>query len=219
MAIPDGELCDRYEQLYPGAVADILDNLGYTQRTLPSSINPLTKDMRFAGIAYPVRGRPDEEADYDENIRRFLQMLGAAPMHSVVAYETNDAETAHLGELSTAALQVQGCRGAVVDGGVRDARHILEQEFPVFTRYQTPADAPPRWRLEEWDVPIRIGEVEIRSGDVLVGDLDGVVCVPAQIADDVLERAEEKVDTEDEIRDAIRDGVQPIDAYEEYGTF
>lgn len=219
MAIDDGELCDRYERLYPGAVADILDDMGYTRRTLPSSIGPLTTDMRFAGIAYPVRGRPDQDADYDENIRRFLHMLGDAPAHSVVAYETNDAETAHLGELSTTALQAQGCRGAVVDGGVRDTRHILEQEFPVFTRYRTPADAPPRWRLEEWNVPIQLGEVEVRPGDVLVGDFDGVVCVPEQVAKNVLERAERKVDTEDEIRDAICGGVRPIDAYEEYGTF
>ena len=106
-------------------------------------------------------------------------MLGDAPKHSVVAYETNDTRSAHIGELSTTALGVQGCRGAVVDRGVRDILFILDQDFPVFCQYWTPADAPPRWQIEKWGVPIRMGDVEIRPGDVLVSDVDGVVCIPA----------------------------------------
>jgi regulator of RNase E activity RraA len=219
MALSDGELCDRFERLYPGAVTDSLDELGYERQTLPTEIDALTRDMQMAGIAFPVSGRPDPDAEYDENIRRFLEMLGDAPEHGVVAYETRDEASAHLGELSTTALAARGCRGAVVDGGVRDVRFILDQDFPVFTKYRTPADAPPRWRLEEWDVPITVGDVEIRPGDVLVGDVDGVACVPREIAEDVLVRAEETVDTEDEIREAIRNGATPLDAYEEYGTF
>lgn len=219
MTLSDGELCDRFAQLYPGAVTDTLDDFGYGRRTLPSDINPLTRDTQMAGIAFPVLGHPDENADYDENVRRFLRMLGEAPEHSVVAYETNDEEAAHLGELSTLALEARGCRGAVIDGGIRDIRYILEQGFPVFSRYRTPKDAPPRWRLDDWDVPIRIGEVEIRPGDVLVGDVDGVACVPQDVAEDVLTEAEATVDTEDEIRDAVRDGMAPLDAYDQYEKF
>lgn len=219
MALADAELCDRYEALYPGAVADSLDELGYERRTLPSAIDGLTHDTSVAGIAYPVSGHPVEAADYDENVRRFLRMLGDAPEHSVVVYETNDAEAAHLGELSTTALAARGCRGAVIDGGVRDVRFILEQGFPVFARYRTPADAPPRWRLDEWDVPARVGEVEVRPGDVLVGDVDGVVCVPRAVSEEVLELAEETAETEDEIRELVRDGVDPLEAFERHGTF
>lgn len=219
MALADAELCDRYEKLYPGAVADSLDELGFERRTLPSAIDGLTHDTRVAGIAYPVSGHPVEEADYDENVRRFLRMLGDAPEHSVVVYETNDAEAAHLGELSTTALAARGCRGAVIDGGVRDVRFILEQGFPVFARYRTPADAPPRWRLDEWGAPARVGEVEVRPGDVIVGDVDGVVCVPRAVAEEVLELAEETAETEDEIRELVRNGVDPLEAFERHGTF
>jgi len=219
MALSDAELCDRYEDLYPGAVADSLDELGYERRTLPSAIDGLTHETRVAGIAYPVRGHPVETADYDENVRRFLRMLGDAPEHSVLVYETNDEEAAHLGELSTTALAAGGCRGAVIDGGVRDVRFILEQGFPVFARYRTPADAPPRWRLDEWGVPARVGGVEVRPGDVVVGDVDGVVCVPRAVAEAVLERAEETVETEDEIRELVRDNVDPLEAFERHGKF
>ena len=219
MALSDAELCERFGSLYPGAVADSLDERGYERQTLPSAIDGLTPDTRVAGIAYPVRGHPVEEADYDENIRRFLRMLGDAPEHSVVVYETNDEEAAHLGELSTTALAARGCRGAVIDGGVRDVRFILEQGFPVFARYRTPADAPPRWRLDEWGVPATVGEVEVRPGDVLVGDVDGVVCVPRAVAEEVLELAEETAETEDAIRELVRDGVDPLEAFERHGTF
>jgi regulator of RNase E activity RraA len=219
MALADAELCDRYEALYPGAVADSLDELGYERRTLPSAIDGLTHETRVAGIAYPVRGHPVETADYDENVRRFLRMLGDAPEHSVLVYETNDEEAAHLGELSTTALAAGGCRGAVIDGGVRDVRFVLEQGFPVFARYRTPADAPPRWRLDEWGVPARVGGVEVRPGDVVVGDVDGVVCVPRAVAEEVLERAEETAETEDEIRELVREGVDPLEAFERFGKF
>lgn len=219
MALEPGELCERFEQLYPGAVTDALDDRGYGDHTLPSEINPLSNDSRMAGIAYPAHGYPDEDCDYDANIRRFLQMLGAAPAESVVVYQTRDNAAAHLGELSTTALAAQGCRGAVVDGGVRDVQYILEQEFPVFTRYRTPADAPPRWRLADWDVPITIGEVEIRPGDVLLGDADGVVCVPQGVSKAVLAAAEETVETENKVRSAVSDGMDPLTAYEEYEEF
>lgn len=219
MPIPPRTLCDRYAALYPGAVADTLEDYDLGEHVLPTSINPLTTEMTLAGIAYPVRGRRDTSVEYDENIRRILQMLGEAPADSVLVIQSNDDVAAHLGELSTTALEVQDCRGAVIDGGVRDVSYILEQDFPVFTRYRTPADAPPRWRCAEWDVSIQIGSVEINPGDVLVGDVDGVVCVPRDIAEPVLQAAEETVSTENEVRTAVSDGVDPLEAYEQFGKF
>lgn len=219
VAIPTDTLCDRYAALYPGAVADSLEDYDLGEHVLPPAINPLTMDTTVAGIAYPVRGYRDTSVEYDENIRRILEMLGDAPPNSVLAIQSQDDVAAHLGELSTTALAARDCRGAVIDGGVRDVRYILEQEFPVFTRYRTPADAPPRWRCDEWDVPIEIGSVEIEPGDVLVGDVDGVVCVPRDIAEPVLEAAEETVNTEGEVRTAVAEGADPLDAYEEHGKF
>lgn len=219
MAIPDGELCERYEALYPAAVTDTLDEMGYGRRTLPTSIEPLRPEARMAGIAFPLVGHPVEAGDYEENIRRFLEMLGDAPEHGVLAYETNDEDAAHIGELTTTALAERGCRGAVMDGGARDVRYIREQGFPVFCEYTTPKDAPPRWYIDDWGVPVTIGEVEVRPGDVLVGDADGVACVPRDVAEEVLTEAEAMVDSESEIRELVREGVDPLDAFEEHGEF
>lgn len=222
--MPDAEistpkLCDRYASLYTGAVTDVLDDAGFQDQTLSPEISPIRDDSRMAGIAYPCRGRPNRSVDTETNIRNILRMLGDAPPHSVVMYETNADAAAQIGELSVECLQAGDCRGAVVDGGARDLDFILDTEFPLFTRYITPADAVPRWELLSWDEPAVVGGVEVRPGDVVMGDVDGVAVVPHEVAVDVLREAESLVDTEDQVREAVRAGTHPLDVYDEYGVF
>lgn len=217
--VPLSELCDRYEALYTGVIADVLDERGFMDQVLDPGIEPIDPALTTAGAAFPVVGRANRSVDGDEQIRRFLEMLGDAPADSVVVYETRDDASAHIGELTTTALANAGCRGAVLDGGTRDTAFIREQGFPVFTRFKTPADSVPRWEVLDWDARATVGGVAIEPGDVVVGDVDGVVVVPREVAGDVLREAEAMVDTEDALRAAIRDGADPLAAYEEYGTF
>ncbi|MFA9518365.1 RraA family protein [Halopenitus sp. H-Gu1] len=214
------ELSVRYESLYPGAVVDVLDDRGLVDQTLRPEITPLRDGMTTAGVAYPVVGRPNRSVDPEENMRKILRMLGEAPEHAVVTYQTNDTgDAAHLGELSVVALKSRAVRGAVLDGGVRDVSYILSEDFPVFSRYRTPADAVPRWEILEWGEQAVVGGIEINAGDIVVGDEDGVAVVPKEIRLAVLEEAEELAETEDEVREAVRSGTAPLDAYDEYGVF
>jgi len=217
--IPIPQLCDRYEALYPGAIADVLDDRGLTDQTLDRGITPIRAEMSFAGAAYPCIGRPNRSVDEEENVRAILQMLGDAPEHGVVMYETNARDSAQIGELSVECLLANDCRGAVLDGGARDLDHILENDFPLFTKYCTPADAVPRWEILDWDSEAVVGGVDVTPGDIVVGDVDGVVVVPESIAVEILREAEELADTENDVRAAVRDGVHPVDAYEEHGVF
>lgn len=217
--IPIQELCDRYEKIYPGALTDVLDDHGLVDQTVHPGIEPLTDGMRTAGIAYPVVGRPNRAVDAEQNIRRLLEMFGEAPPDSVLMYDTNDDRAAHIGELSVTSLQSRGCRGAVVDGGARDVNYILDRDFPVFARYNTPADAVSRWEILEWGVEAVVGGVQVARGDIVVGDADGVVVIPEDISEEILVEAEELVDTEDRVREAVLEGTLPLDAYEEYGEF
>jgi regulator of RNase E activity RraA len=147
-------------------------------------------------------------------------MLGSVQPGSVAVYQTNDRTCAHLGELSATSLASRGCVGAVIDGGARDIEYMLRQDFPVFSRYVTPQDCVPRWELlRHGDVTIFVGGVEVAPGDWIVGDRDGVVVVPGAVVDAVLSEAEEKVATESEIREAVREGALPLEAFERYGTF
>ena len=217
-AIP--ELAARFSALYTGALTDVLDGHGYLQQTLGPELLPLRPGMRAAGPAYPILGRPHPVHDYDTSIRKILEMLGSVTPGSVAVYQTNDRACAHLGELSVVSLASRGCVGAVIDGGARDADYILREGFPVFSRYVTPQDCVPRWELlGHGDVTIVIGGVRIALGDWIVADVDGIVVVPGEHVREVLAEAEAKVSTENEIRDAVRAGMLPLDAYERFGTF
>ncbi len=133
-------------------------------------------------------------------------MLGSIPAEHIAVYSCNQEIAAHLGELSVASLKARGVVGAVVDGGCRDVRFIIEEGFPVFSRHVTPEDGVWRWDLIATNVPISVGRAAIEPGDWIVADEDGVIAVPAAIVEDVLAEAEEKVATESAIRSAVRRG-------------
>lgn len=209
----------RFEAIYTAALADILDARGRRAQTLPPQIRPLAPGFRLAGPAYTVRGRPAETNDHDEALRKVLRMLGDVPAGHVAVYACAQDVSAHLGELSVTSLKARGVAGCVLDGGCRDVRFILDEGFPVFSRFVTPEDSTWRWALEETQVPVTIGRVRIEPGDWVVGDDDGVVVVPGALAESVLAEAEAKAATESEIRRAVREGMTPLDAYERYGTF
>jgi regulator of RNase E activity RraA len=209
----------RFNALYTAAVTDVLDRRGLLQQTLPATLAPLEPGMRLAGPAFTVEGEPRPGVDYDRSVRGTLEMLGAAPAGHVVVYQTNDAENAHLGELSVVSLASRGTVGAVIDGGCRDVEFILREGFPVFARHTTPQDCSMRWEVTATQIPITIGGVVVEPGDYLVADRDGIAVVPAAVRDEVLAEAEAKAATENEIRDAIRSGELPLAAYERYGTF
>ena len=211
----------RFSRVYTAAITDVMDEMGLQRQTLPSAIQPLAPDMRLAGYAFTARGRPHRGTprDRDETLRRFLGMLGAVPADSVLVLAANDTVAAHFGELSAEWFRARRVRGAVVDGGTRDAAYLSRIRFPTFARYRTPQDSVPRWRVSDWGQPLTIGGVRIALGDVVVADLDGVVIVPRRVAHDVLTRCEKLVGTENAVRKAVKRGMTPLAAYEKFGSF
>jgi regulator of RNase E activity RraA len=177
--------------------------------------------MRVAGYAFTARGRPHRGTprERDATLRRFLGMIGAVPSDSVLVLASNDSAAAHFGELSMEALRRRKVRGAVIDVATRDAAHIARVGFPTFVRYRTPQDSVPRWRVVDWGQPLTIGGVRVALGDIVVGDLDGVVVVPRRVAHEVLTRCEKLVGTENRVRTAVKRGMTPLEAYEKFGAF
>ena len=214
------DLPRRFSRLSTAVVSDVLDELGLTRQTLPSSIRALTPDMRLAGYAFTARGRPHRGAprERDATLRKFLAMLEAVPADSVLVLGTSDTVAAHFGELSAEALRARLVRGVVVDGSTRDAAAITRLRFPTFVRYRTPQDSVPRWRVSDWGQSLTIGGVRVSLGDVVVADLDGVVVVPRRAAHEVLVRSERLVATENKVRTAVKRGMSPLEAYEKFGS-
>jgi regulator of RNase E activity RraA len=124
-----------------------------------------------------------------------------------------------MGELSAQTLAARGVLGYVVDGGSRDTDLVLAQGFPVFCAFLTPADIVERWIPDRFGEPVTIGEVTVATGDYLLGDRDGVVIVPRDVAEEAITRTEEVMATESDMRAALLGGMDPVAAYERYGKF
>jgi 4-hydroxy-4-methyl-2-oxoglutarate aldolase len=204
---------------YTGAISDILDEMGLTEQVLPKEIQSILPGQTLAGRALTLLGGLTASNDADIIFRPFLRMLGEIQPDDVLVSQPNDSLVAHLGELSSETAQHRGARGAVIDGGVRDVDYIIRLGFPVFARYKTPRDINGRWRLVDHQVPITIGNVHIRPGDYVVGDRDGVLIIPQEIAGAVVAKAEEVIQTENLVRKAILEGIHPLKAFDKYGRF
>lgn len=216
LPISDEELCRRYEGVFTAAVNDVLREKGLLYQTLPGSIQSLREDMKVAGICFTIKGSKNLELT-DEMMQR-ARMLEAIPPFSVCVWDTSgDDESAQWGEIMTLAARKRGCRGAVVDGGVRDTNRILNENFPVFCKYRTSNGMLGRFRMIGYQIPISIGNTLIRPGDVIFGDIDGVIVIPRQMAVEVLEQAEFIRDNETQIKQMVMDGTAPTQVVENGG--
>lgn len=212
-------ISDRLEKCYSGAVYDVLRAMGYPNQALPNTIRPIDIHTKLAGSIYTVSGRYDETMDPHETLLQWTGLLSKAPKGSVVICQPNDDTLAHMGELSSETLQLRGIRGYIVDGGSRDSAFISRIGFKVFCKYFTPVDVVGRWVADKFAEPIKIGKVDIETGDYVMADRDGIVIIPKAIAEEVVEKTEAVLQTESLVRKAILEGVDPQEAYLKYGKF
>jgi regulator of RNase E activity RraA len=203
--------------LYTPVVGDVLDGLGRHHQVLPQPIQPLREDMVVVGRAMPVLiakvfgpqtrpfGRLTEALDQLEPDEVYLACGGGVPC-------------AAWGELLTVTARVRGAAGAVIDGYHRDTPKVRDQRWPVFSRGRYAQDAAVRASVIDYRVPVEIGQVLASPGDLVIGDLDGVVLVPRDIEDEVIERAVEKATTETRVRAAIEGGMSSTEAFATFGV-
>lgn len=213
------EILPALRDAYSGAVYDVLRAMGHPRCVLPSSIRPLDVNVKIIGPAFTVSGHVDHTLDAHQTLLAWTGLLSKAPRGSIVVCQPNDSTLAHMGELSAETLQLRGVRGYVVDGGCRDSPFIARIGFPVFCRYFTPVDVVGRWTADRLGEPITIGDVTIRTGDILFADRDGVVVIPREIAGDAARKVAQVLQTENLVRKAILAGVDPQEAYLKHGKF
>lgn len=218
LPISTKEICDRYEKVSTAMVNDVLREMNILYQTLPNNILPLRDNMKVAGIAFTLKG--SKNLDLTNEMNQRAEMLEAIEPDSVCVWDTSgDDESAQWGEIMTMASIKRGCRGAVVDGGVRDTDMVLKQNFPVFCKYRSSNGMLGRFRMIGWQMPITVGQVHIMPGDIILGDIDGVIVVPRDIAYDVLLRAEEIRDNEVGIKEMVNSGMKPTEVVANGGYF
>ena len=216
--ISEEELCERFEKLYTGAVNDVLREHTLLDQALPVNIIPLFPEKATCGIAYTIRSNPDPTVEGEMDVR--ARMLDAMPRHCCVVWDAGqEVEASHWGEVMTASAIARGARMAVVNGGIRDTRQVIAQNFPVFYRYRTSNGSLGRTKITGYDVPVRIGKTYIKPGDVIFGDIDGVVVIPRAIAYEVLTRAEEIKKNEREMRSWVHEGFSAVEMINNGGYF
>ena len=166
---------------------------------------PLRDEMVVCGEAFTVKSAPNCMIEGEMTFR--AQMLDDFKPNGVVVWDTSDDVEASLwGGVMTATAMTKGIRGAVIAGGIRDTKQILEQKFPVFYKYRVSNGSLGRCMSTHYQVPVRIGKVTVRPGDIIMGDIDGVICIPREIAYEVLLRAEGIERNEVDIFSWVRQG-------------
>ena len=217
------------EKLYTPVVGDILDQMGYTHQFLPMAIRPLTAQVPPNMVA-PME--PDNrnvlvgwactvlENDVFSAPKKPFGYLTEAldqlrPNEIYVA--TGAHNSALWGELLTATSKVRGAVGAVIDGPTRDTPQVLAQNFPVFCTGCWAQDSSLRTYVCDFRCPIEIGQVTIHDGDLMFGDVDGVLVVPRGIVEEVIEKALDKAAGEKLVRKAIENGMSATEAFAHFG--
>ena len=213
------ELCDGFQQTYVAAVTDIMDvEFGLHDQWLGPEIRPLVPEMRTAGPAFTLRWVNDRSPGGER-----LGQLSAGiinnlrPLTVVVADTSKNRYSGYWGELMCNLSLERGVRGAVIDGGVRDPYYIWKAGFNMFCAFTCPNEADTRSRLDSYQEPIAINNVQIRPGDFIVADFGGVVVVPQEIVDDVYFHVLGLVKKESDFRKMIREGISGEEAVRVFG--
>lgn len=203
-------------ELYTPVVGDILDGMGYCHQFLPQAIQPAKDEMKLVGYAMPVL-MIDVYGPQKKPFGYLTEALDQLRPNDIYLASGGEMRCAYWGELLTATAKKRGAAGAVINGYYRDTPQVLSQNFPVFARGRYAQDSSVRTQVVDYRCPIEVGGVNVRPGDLLFGDLDGVLVVPQDVIGEVIEKSLEKARGEKLVRKAIEDGMSATEAFRTFG--
>lgn len=208
------------ESLYSAVISDALDAAGFREQCIATD-QPLTPRTGITRLAGRCRTTRWEDIDFDDPEPYKLELEAVDdcnPDDIIIAAASGSTRSGIWGELLSTASMNRGCAGVIVDGAVRDVAAMRQMQIPVFAGAVSPYDSLNRQRVVARDVAVEVGGVTIHSGDFVFADEDGVVIVPQNVETEVLTAALNKVHAENEVRDAIREGLGASDAFKKYGV-
>lgn len=211
------------KELYSAVIGDSMDRKNYIHQFLPPHIRPLKDDMVVVGRAFPV-----VEADIDSSAITgelsdkpfgvMLEALDDLKENEVYICTGSSPSYALWGEIMTTRAKILNASGAVLDGYSRDTHGILNADFPTFSYGSYSQDQQVRGKVVDYRVPIQIGKVVIRPGDIIFGDLDGVCVIPYEMEEEIILEAIEKAGEEKVVQKEILKGMSACEAFEKYGV-
>jgi regulator of RNase E activity RraA len=209
----DADLATRLGKLHVAAVSDSLDQVGIRQNVMASRIRPLVSEAKLAGFAATVRlvEVDSAPADMRDWYRGEIKAIDGLREGDVIVVST--CQGSYWGELLATASRNKGAQGIVADAYTRDTEALIRMKFPTFVAGVSAQDSLGRTDVEAFDVTIECGDVQVAPGDLVIADCDGVAVIPAACARDVIERAEQKVLVEEEMRSDLCGGMTLSDAF------
>ncbi len=212
-------------ELFTCVVGDVMDKLELQHQFLPAQIRRLRADMIVAGRAMPVLAVDvfTEKVTGSANplmakpFGLMLEALDDLRPNEIYLSTGSSPRNALWGELMSIRARKLGASGAVLNGYSRDTKAILDLGFPTFSWGPYGQDSSPRYKVMDFRVPLEIGAVRVRPGDILFGDIDGVCVIPTEAADEVFAKALEKVRGEKLVRKALEEGSSAVAAFAKHG--
>jgi 4-hydroxy-4-methyl-2-oxoglutarate aldolase len=194
--------------------------MGYTNQWLGRDIKPIGPVVTIAGEAFTVKYSHSLFSTVEDSIDGDTSMVEEIKKNNVIVVDNAGNEITGLwGGMSALVAKKKGVKGLVIDGGVRDTSYIIKQGLPIYARFTSPLDTLGRFKIVKTNEPININNITINAGDIILGDYDGVISIPRNIAEEVLLESEKLINNEMEIRRALEKGVSPKEVGEKYGHY
>lgn len=211
------EISSRLSPLYSAVLCDVLDSLGFRHQAVSHQIRPLFPGARVIGRARTMLSKTVSHVP-EKPYAMEMEALDTLSENDVVVLTTGgDMSAAVWGELLSMAASAKGALGALIDGLTRDAAKIAQIEFPVFAKGISSYDSRGRSEVMAYDIQIDCDGVAVNSGDIVFGDYDGVVVIPASAVEAVIEKAEVKLRGEQIVGEEFKKGRKVAEVFAEYG--
>ncbi|UCG71059.1 MAG: RraA family protein [Thermoplasmata archaeon] len=196
-----------------------MDTIGLTKQFLPPQIKPLDDDMVVVGRALTVQETDISEPSDQPFGLMFDALDDLKPNEVYLATGMSPTYAIWGGLMSTRAIKL-GAAGAILNGYHRDTPEIRSLNFPMFSWGGYAQDQGGRGEVTDYRCPLPFENgVTVHPGDIVFGDIDGVVVVPQERESEVIELAIEKIHGENKVRDAIESGMSAKDAFNKFGIF
>jgi len=201
---PPRELVEGFRSVSTSTVSDILDRMGFD--CVVSGIGAVKRGFKMVGPAVTIKEVSGVAGTYTIEDFKIGTVIDTAQPGDVLVFDNAGHDISTWGGMASTAAKIKGIEGVLIDGGARDADEVVELDFPVFSRFITPRGARSRIRMIEMNGMVKCGGIRVNAGDIVMADRTGILIIPKDRAEEVLEIAKKTEETEKYFTDQLKQG-------------